>query len=80
MTVSDLISILQQHDPAAIVVLRRNVGRETTADRVSELTPVNLRAFAVERCAWFEFWDEAEVPPDDRTVVFSEPVQGLLLE
>lgn len=80
MTVSDLIAILQQHDPEAVVVLRRNVGREATADRVSELTPVSLRAFAAEGCGWYGFWDESEVPPDDRTVVFSKPVHGLLLE
>lgn len=80
MTVSDLIAILQQQDPAAVVVLRRNAGRETTADQVSELTAVSLRAYAAERCAWFEFWDEAEVPTDDRTTAFAEPVSGLLLE
>ena len=80
MTVSDLISILQQHDPAAVVVLWRNVYYEAVAEQVHELIPVSLRAFAAEGCGWYGFWDETQVPPDDRTVVFSAPVKGVLLE
>ena len=80
MTVADLISILQQQDPAAVVVRWRNVDYEEVAEQVRALTPVRLRAFAAEGCGWYGFWDEPQVPPDDRTVVFSEPVKGVLLE
>lgn len=79
MTVADLIAKLQQHDPEAVVVLR---GLDYTADvpRARALTPLKLRAFAAEGCGWFEYWDDAEATPDDRTTVFAEPVHGLLLE
>ena len=80
MKVAELIAILQRQDPAAVVVLARNVDYEAVAVQVRELTPVKLRAFAADSCAWFEFWDEAEVPQDERTVVLFEPVHGLLLE
>lgn len=80
MTVADLIAKLQQQDPAAVVVLWRNVDYEAVAEQVHKLTPVKLRAFAAESCGWYGFWDESEVPPDDHTVVFSEPVHGLMLE
>ena len=79
MTVSDLILILQLEDPAAEVVTR---GIECLDEvvRVSKLTPVKLRGFAAESCGWFEYWTDAVPPTDDRTVVFSEPGNGLLLE
>lgn len=79
MTVSDLISILQREDPGAEVVTR-GIDYLDEVIRVSELSPVKLRAFASKGCAWFEYWTEAALPSDDRTVVFSEPVNGLLLE
>lgn len=50
MTVADLIAKPQQQDPAAVVVLRRNVDHEAVAERVRELTAVSLRAFAAESC------------------------------
>jgi hypothetical protein len=80
MTVAELIAKLQQHDPAAVVVLWRNVDYEAVAEQARELTPVRLRAFAAEGCGWYRLWDDAEVPTDYRTTVFAEPVQGLLLE
>ena len=79
MTVSELISMLQKHDPGAEVVTR-GIDYLDEVIRVSELSPVKLRAFAAEGCAWFEYWADLGPPADNRTTIFSEPVNGLLLE
>lgn len=80
MTVSELIAKLQLEDPAAEVVTRGICCLDKVM-RVRELMPVELRRFAVKSCVWFEYWTDVGPPPqDDRKVVFSEPVKGVLLE
>ena len=66
MTVSDLISILQQHDPAAVVVLSMCPGegvgdRDVTAVERADICAVQLRAVS----AVGEYRNRYEVVADD---------------
>lgn len=75
MTVSDLIAKLQLEDPGAEVVTR-GIDYLDEVIRVSELTPVKLRAFSAESVVWFEYWKADGARP----VPGPGPVDGLLLE
>jgi hypothetical protein len=57
MTVSDLISILQQHDPAAVVVTRWDVDIDALTPTHEELRRGAVQAVQLHRLPEASGWD-----------------------
>lgn len=57
MTVSDLISILQQHDPAAVVVLRWDVDIDALTPVHEELRLGEVQAVQLHKLREASGWD-----------------------
>lgn len=79
MTVSDLISILQQHDPAAVVVLR-DIEGYTGLARCTQAAEVQLRLHERKSIGFVSFFDDdVQEIVDERTTRGEVAVPGVLL-
>ena len=57
MTVSELISILQHHDPAAVVVLRWDIDRDALTPTHEELRRGAVQAVQLHKLPGATGWD-----------------------
>ena len=79
MTVFELISILQQHDPAAVVVLR-DIEGYTGLIRCTQTAEVQLRFHERKGMGFVSFFDdEVQEIIDSRTTRGEVAVLGVLL-
>ena len=80
MTVSGLISILQQHDPAAVVVLRWDGDMDTLVLTCEELRQGAVQAVQLHRLPEASGWDPLALPPMKAVLVITQEFINLLAQ